>query len=362
MTFRANQLTARATSPNAGNPATPAFQFRAFVDAFERLGYDAGRLLSDIGVRRADLDDPDALIPCAATGALFGSALRERPLKNVGLRLATQTPIGAMGLLDYLIVTSDTVGHGFQQLARYLRLLTGAPFLLELREDQDPILAVYHVDASAATFGVEYSVALTVLHIREETGNRARFERVSFTHQPDDVSEMERVLGCQVHAGASWSGVALPRESWQMPLPRKDPIVHRVLEGHAESLNPQALAMDSLAIDVRRVIASRMANGEIDISAIARHLGISTRTLQRRLATAGLSYQELLDETRREAAETCIINSALSVGEIAYLLGYSEPAAFHRAFRRWTGTTPHVFRARRRDRVVVTGNSSQDYR
>ena len=87
--------------------------------------------------------------------------MRERPLKNVGLHLAAQTPIGAMGLLDYLIVTSDTVGHGFQQLARYLRLLTGAPFLLELREDQDPILAVYHVDSSA-TFGVEYSIALTV--------------------------------------------------------------------------------------------------------------------------------------------------------------------------------------------------------
>jgi AraC-like DNA-binding protein len=339
---------------------TPAFQFRAFVDAFERLGYDAGRLLSDIGVRRADLDDPDALIPCASTGALVCCAMRERPLKNVGLRLAAQTPIGAMGLLDYLIVTSDTVGHGLQQLARYLRLLTGAPFLLELREDQDPILAVHHVDASAATFGVEYSVALTVLHIREETGNRARFECVSFTHQPDDVPEMERVLGCEVHAGASWSGVALPRESWRMPLPRKDPIVHRVLEGHAESIKPDALAMDSLAIDVRRVIASRMANGGIDISVVARHLGISTRTLQRRLAAAGLSYQELLDETRREAAETCINNAALSVGEIAYLLGYSEPAAFHRAFRRWTGTTPHIFRARRRDRVVVTGSSSQD--
>jgi AraC-like DNA-binding protein len=357
MTSRANQLTARATSLNAGNPQTPASQLRAFVDALERLGYDAGRLLSDIGVRRGDLDDPDALIPCATTGALLNGALRERPLKNAGLRLAAQTPIGAMGLLDYLIVTSDTVGQGFKQLARYLRLLTGAPFLLELREDQDPVLVVYHVDSSAATFGVEYSIALTVLHIREETGDRARVECVSFTHQPDDVSEIERVLGCQVKADASWSGVALPRESWQMPLPRKDPIVHRVLEGHVESINPHALAMDSLAIDVRRVIASRMADRETDISVVARHLGISTRTLQRRLAAAGLSYQELLDETRREAAEKCMTNSSLSVGEIAYLLGYSEPAAFHRAFRRWTGATPHAFRERRRGRSAITAGS-----
>src|SRR5712691_9926012 len=124
MAASANPLTTRATNPNVAGPPTPAGQFRAFVDAFERLGYDVGRLLTAIGVRRADLDDPDALIPCAATGALFERALRERPLKNVGLRLAVQRPTGALGLLDYLIVTSGSVGEGWKQAARYLRLLT----------------------------------------------------------------------------------------------------------------------------------------------------------------------------------------------------------------------------------------------
>jgi hypothetical protein len=88
--------------------------------------------------------------------------MRERPLKNVGLRLAAQTPIGAMGLLDYLIVTSDTIGHGLQQLARYLRLLM-IPFLLELREDR-PHPRVCH--ASIRDLRVENSI-VTRLHIRE---------------------------------------------------------------------------------------------------------------------------------------------------------------------------------------------------
>jgi AraC-like DNA-binding protein len=358
MTARANQLTMRATDQIAGGPPTPVGQFRAFVDAFERLGYDVGQLLSDIGVRRTDLDDPDGLIPCAATGALFERALRKKPLKNVGLRLALETPIGAHGLLDYLILTSDSVGEGWKQAARYLRLLTGAPFLVELRDDEDPVRVVYHVDASVPAFGVEYSVAVGVLQIRAETEARVRFECVSFIHQPDDVSEFERVLGCPVRAGASWSGLAMPRESWQMPLRRKDPILHRVLEGHAESITPDELAMDALAVDIRRVLASRLANREIDVELVARHLGMSTRTLQRRLAAAGLSYQELLDETRREAAERCIANSSLSIGEIAYLLGYSEPAAFHRAFKRWMGVTPQAFRQRQReDRTIVRVSS-----
>jgi AraC-like DNA-binding protein len=75
---------------------------------------------------------------------------------------------------------------------------------------------------------------------------------------------------------------------------------------------------------------------------------MSSRTLQRRLSQQGLSYQRVLDRVRRETAEKSIADSALSIGEIAYLVGYSEPAAFHRAFRRWTGTTPQTYRHRLR--------------
>jgi AraC-like DNA-binding protein len=81
---------------------------------------------------------------------------------------------------------------------------------------------------------------------------------------------------------------------------------------------------------------------------VARDLGTSRRTLQRRLADAGASYQGLLDETRREAAERYLTESSLSIAEVAYLLGYSEPSAFHRAFKRWFGRSPQGFRERLR--------------
>jgi AraC-like DNA-binding protein len=68
------------------------------------------------------------------------------------------------------------------------------------------------------------------------------------------------------------------------------------------------------------------------------------RSLQRRLAEAKISFQQLVDDTRREAADTYLNNQTLSIGEVAYLLGYSEPAAFHRAFKRWQGITPQAFR------------------
>jgi AraC-like DNA-binding protein len=83
--------------------------------------------------------------------------------------------------------------------------------------------------------------------------------------------------------------------------------------------------------------------GESDIAIVARDLAMSSRTLHRRLAAEGFSNHELLDRLRRETAETCLADASLSIAEVAYLTGYSEPAAFQRAFRRWTGTTPRCF-------------------
>jgi AraC-like DNA-binding protein len=97
-------------------------------------------------------------------------------------------------------------------------------------------------------------------------------------------------------------------------------------------------------VDLQR---DRIAGGaDTRIETVARRLATSPRTLQRRLAAEGLSYQQVLDEWRQAAAERHLTASALSIGEIAYLLGFSEPAPFHRAFKRWYGITPRAFRER----------------
>jgi len=82
------------------------------------------------------------------------------------------------------------------------------------------------------------------------------------------------------------------------------------------------------------------------MSEIARQLGLSERTLLRRLAEEGVSYQDLVEQVRKAAAGRSLDESTLAIGETAYLLGYSEPAAFHRAFKRWYAMTPEHFRAR----------------
>jgi AraC-like DNA-binding protein len=105
--------------------------------------------------------------------------------------------------------------------------------------------------------------------------------------------------------------------------------------------------LEGVLLDVRRALVSRVGGGGTRIQAIARELAVSARTLQRRLAASGISYQRLLDVARKDAAGRYLTESPLAIGEIAYLLGYSEPAAFNRAFRRWHHETPQAFRQRR---------------
>jgi AraC-like DNA-binding protein len=316
-----------------------------YVNALAELGYDVDALLDSAGVSRSDLEDPDGRVACPTLGAILAHAMQVRPLKNLGMRIAQRTPIGAFPLIDYLVLTSDSVGHGLEQLARYFRLVA-ASVAMQFRDADDLIHVVY--DGPPASVPYEFGITLCLLHFREETEHRHRAEFVSLAYRPDDAAELERVLGCPVRVQASWTGWAITRETWNLPLRRRDPVLGAVLRHHATEIVKRLPAGGGLAAEVRQALATRVAGGDVRVQAVARVLATSVRSLQRRLSDEGCSYQELVDAMRREAAERYLVDRSLSIGEVGYLLGYSEAAAFHRAFKRWTGTTPQAFRQSRR--------------
>jgi AraC-like DNA-binding protein len=361
MTPNANVLTPRATRDDATRggrrgptplpPAPPCSQLRAFVDALDRLGYDVVALLAQAGLRRAELDDPDGTVPGSAFNAVITRACEQRRVPNLGAHLATVTPIGAYPLLDYLVVTSGDVGGALEQLVRYFHL-TEAPVRLAIAEEVDSVRLL--VQRPMTGFVADYETSIVVHHLREETEHRLRPSYVSLEHEPDDRADLERLLGCRVHAPSTWTGIEFSRDSLRLPLRRRDPTLRGVLEGHAANVAQRSSVADehSTIDQVRGVVASRLGRGVPAIGVVARQLTIAPRTLQRRLAAEGASYQQLVDVVRREAAERLLTDASMSIGEIGYLLGFSEPSAFHRAFKRWHSLTPHEYRNGKRERAV----------
>jgi AraC-like DNA-binding protein len=347
MTARANSLTERATAPVRRAErewSMPAAEARTFIKAFECLGYAADELLASAGVPTADATDPDGRVPCEYLGRIVSSAQQQRFTPNLAMELARVTPLGAYPLIDYLVVTSESVGAGVRQLARYYRLI-GNPVVLDLHEDADPIRIEM---AGGAAFGVEFTATLLVLHMRSETDGRFAADSVSVGHKPDDAAAWERVLGCPVESMARWTGVSIPRTSWLLPLRRRDSVLRQVLEARADDVLARLPARAGLALQVQRALASSVPGSDTRIDVLARRLAMSGRTLQRRLAVEQVSYHELLDDARKEAAARYLDESTLAICEIAYLVGYAEPAPFHRAFKRWYGTTPEQFRQQQR--------------
>jgi len=322
---------------------------RFLAQGLGKYGYDVPALLASTGLATLDLANPDARLPCEAYGILLSRAMQERPMPNVGLKLAQATPVGTYPLLDYLILTSDTVAAGLQQLAHYVRL-TESPVSVTLRESATSVIAELTC-VPADKISVEFFASLMILDLRQETSGRFRAASVGFRHAPDDVSEFERVLDCPVRMNAAQDSVTIDAEMLELPLDRRDSVLRQVLEAQANDILAKLPKRSGLAANVQRALAKRVsggASGDVRVDAVARDLATSGRTLQRRLSAEGVSYQELLDEARKEAAGRYLGESVFAIGEVAYLVGYSEPAPFYRAFKRWYGVTPEAYRQAQR--------------
>jgi AraC-like DNA-binding protein len=312
--------------------------------ALERLGYDIDSLLAPFGLTRTELDDPDGRLPARVCAEIFGAIQREGRVKNLALCIAVETPIGAYPLLDYLVCSSESVGEGFKQIARYLVLVNPAVHLV-FREEEDLIRVL--VEGVMDPFTVELTVSLSVLRLSRESGDRLQVARICFRHEPDDASVYQSVFRCGVETQSSWSGFALTREAWQLPLRRRDPLLRNWLERKAEQILARQAGQEGVAMEVRRLLAAPATGSGAGIEGAARRLAMSSRTLQRRLSEEGTSFDTLREEMRKQAAETLLADRTLSIGEVAFLLGFSEAGAFHRAFKRWHNTTPDVFRKQR---------------
>src|SRR5262249_29059667 len=208
--------------------------------------------------------------------------------------------------------------EGLRRLSRYLRLVNPG-ISIEVREEEQPIRVL--VESPRDRFGVELTVSLSLIRMRNESGNQSLAEAVSFRHQPEDAAEISRLLQCAVHGGSSWNGWALRRDAWRLPLRRSDPALRKWLESKAARGIARQSAGKSATDEVRKVLVSRLSGGDMRLEAVAHRLATTPRTLQRRLAREATSYDDLRESVRKNAAEELLDEKLLSIAEIAYLLG-----------------------------------------
>lgn len=313
------------------------------VHASASAGVDPVRLAAEVGFDPAVVRDPDARIPLELEERLWDEAARRSGVDAFGLQAAQDLRPGAFDVLDYVVRTAPTIRAALERLARYNRLVHDvARFSLVDRGD---VLRLEHrfsrPSLRPCRQASEFTIASIVTLGTALTGMPVRPLAVEFIHEaPESTAPHRMLFGLEPRFSAAVNAIELDRKTLERGIPGADPALSAVIERHAEGLLAQRPELETASQRVRQVLAGMLRDGEATLAAAAKRLGMSARSLQRRLAEEGLGFDAVLDDLRRELSLRYLADPKIAIAEVAYLTGFSEPSAFHRAFKRWTGTTP----------------------
>jgi AraC-like DNA-binding protein len=313
----------------------------ALAHALVQAGVNVPSLLADVGIPPDVLETPGVRVPIALAERAFEEGAIRAGVPHISLRAASAIPVGVGTFLDCHIRTSATCGEALRRAIRYFGLINDQA-ILEIDTSSEATRIIQRgIDAPVPRRLAEFQLAVLVARGRALTGQAFALGAVGFTHAaPPSVAAYVDYFGCEVRFGQPVDEAILPSGVLDLPLPSADPGLASVLERYGRLIVARLPARRSFLDDARRCIVELLRDGEPTLDTTATRLGLSRRTLQRKLQALETSHNDLVDTVRRELALRALAGTDLNITEIAYMLGFSEPTAFHRAFKRWTGRTP----------------------
>ena len=297
---------------------------------------------------RTKLVDPSVRVSEAVADTAWRLAVTLTRDEAVGIHLAESLPRGALDLIEYALRSSPSLGKGLDRLARYGRLLSDR-VEARIHHEGERLLFLVHDTATTPLHPArsEFSLAVVLKLARDSTGVDITPLRVCFAHPaPDDISEHRRFFRGRVRFAAGSSSMSFSAADAAGPMRDADEALAGIIRRRLDNAlgDRDRSSAGATSTRVRRLLVEHLGKSVLTLDAVATALAVSRRTLTRRLAEEGASFRHVFDEVRRDFAVALLQDRSLSIGDIAFFLQYSEPAAFHRSFRRWTGRTPQAFR------------------
>jgi AraC-like DNA-binding protein len=330
-----------------GEPTVAAPVLHALLARAAAAGIDGASLLARSGLSPAG-NDPDARVPAALVRTLWEELPAACGDAFFGLNLAAAVPDGALGVVAHLVLHAPTLGQGFVAAVRHAGLLQdvsvcstepgatpGALIFAQTPQPHGPV---------PPRHAIEFGFARVMHMARRSTGHPVRPAAVRFSFaRPADTRPHEAVFQAPLAFDHPRNELEFDAATLALPQRQADPWLRALIERHARALSERMRPQGAFAGRVSTVLGEAIQAGGGDLASVARALSVNERTLQRRLTAEGVSFRALADEARRHLACQYLADG-MNLADIALVLGFSEQAAFQRAFVRWTGTTPGQFR------------------
>lgn len=315
-------------------------------------------LLAAAGLTLAQIDNSETRVSVQSQIRLLELAAAALGDDLLGFHLARVCELRQLGLLYYVIVSSETLASAFAKAERY-GSIANEGVALTIREGRATAIALHYVNVARRgdRQHIEFWLTILVRLARQLTYRRLVPDHVRVVHQGRKMpAEFRSYLGCAIEFGARADEVVLSGDAGAMKVVGADTYLNNLLTRYCDEAlqHRRHPRVATLRRQVENAIVPLLPHGEARAHDIAHRLGLSHRTLARRLSEEGLSFSKILDELKLDLARR-YLQEGLSISRIAWLLGYREVSAFTHAFKRWTGQSPKQSRQRAKAGVVDIG-------
>jgi len=316
--------------------------------ALEAFAIDADSLLAELDLSRNELNTPDHWTSAATVDALWNQAASMSGNEHFGARAAATLEPHHLGAFGYVVAASANVGEAMERLIRFKRL-TGDVSTGTLHVENGRARYIHETPLpplSQNRHHSEWCLAAFVSLLRQVTGQRTwQPHEVTFTHAaPKNAEHIQEVFGCAPTFGAPHESIVMDVEFLATPFLGADRVLSQLLESHATALLSKLPTEKEFLAALRSGLQRELPGGSPTVERLADTMNLSVRSLQRRLEEEGCTFQHVLDEMRESLADSYLRNAAMSVTEVAFLLGYGDASTFARAFKRWHQVSPTTWR------------------
>jgi AraC-like DNA-binding protein len=313
-----------------------------------RKGADVDQLLAKAGLSRAQMSDPSARIQVKGQIKFLDLVAEAIDDDLLGFHLSLQFDLRMGGLLYYVFASSETLEDALRNGARCSSVVNES-IRFKVHEGKSRIgfvLESVGISRHSDCHQVEFWVAAVVRACRLVTARHVTTESVSFTHSRRPTPELNRFFGSKVTFGADADKVTFSPAIRSIPVVQADAYLNELLVKYCEEALAEQTVHGLFGASVENATALLLPHGKARIGEVARKLGLTPRTLARRLASEGLTFAGILRTLRIGLANRHLGNKELGISQIAWLLGYHDVSAFSAAYKRWTGYPPRAARRR----------------
>jgi AraC-like DNA-binding protein len=309
---------------------------------------DVAALAKRAGLALKQLEDPSLRIPVERQITFLNLVAERLPDEFLGFHLAREIDLRELGLLYYVLASSDTLGDALRRGQRYCSVQNEG--ILVKYHDRGLVCVSLHYNAVrrlSDRHQIEFFVTTIIRLCRHLVASRLNPIRVKLAHRRTEVSgDMAACFGCEFVFGSEVDEIEYPASTGRLPIASADGYLNNLLVKYCEeALSSRRLKARCWRLAVENILAPLLPHGQGRLSEVAARLGVSIRTLERRLAAEGVSFLDVLDDLRFELAKRYLQERNLPISQIAWLLGYADPSAFTHSFRRWAGRPPTELRA-----------------